>query len=310
MGTSPILPAEAGKGGICMPAAITHTYHARRVLELSREEQWDRDAFLWGAQGPDFLLYHRALPWQKGESLSQYGNCLHQEPPAPVFRFLREYAAAHPTPAVRSYAAGFLCHYAMDRTCHPFVHAQAQKLLQVEPEQDLAIAHNRVESALDVIVLRYEAGALPIEFDLKKTLPKKEALQKELVELYTFLLERLFGLSNTSAAVTQAMADARCALGWLNDRTSLKKAFVERWEKKHGGKHTLSCYMHGVSEGDAFDYANTLLDGWRWPPENGTERHESFFDLYERSIEDAMALKRGFFAERDLKALTDDRPFE
>lgn len=108
-------------------------------------------------------------------------------------------------------------------------------------------------------------GALPIEFSLKKTLPKNPQVEAEIATLYAFLLHVRFGVSNAKPLVEQAIRDAYTALGWLNDRTSLKKSLVERWEKKHGGKHRISCHIRGVGEGDDFDYANTLLGTWRWP---------------------------------------------
>lgn len=292
-----------------MPAAITHYYHVQRVMELWKRESADRDALLWGAQGPDFLFYHRVLPWQKGESLSVYGTRLHGEAPARTFSILQDYVAAHDSNVVRSYIEGFLCHYAADRTCHPFVRAQAQKLLALEPEQGESVVHHEEESALDVILLRYEAGELPIEFRLKKTLPKNDPVQQEIAQLYTFLLKVLYDVPNALHAVMQAMTDARSALGWLNDRTSLKKSLVERWEKKHGGKHLLSCHMRGTGEGDQFDYANTLLDKWCWPSDSGEPSWESFFDVYERSILDALALEKAFFLDRNIKEEVGDRSF-
>ena len=139
-----------------MPAAITHYYHALRVLELWKPNhtEVERDAFLWGAQGPDLLFYHRALPWQKGESLSSFGERLHQESVSRTVSILHEYGEAHPSECVWSCIAGFLCHYAADRICHPFIEAQARELLKIQPDQDAQIAHHEMESALDVVLLR------------------------------------------------------------------------------------------------------------------------------------------------------------
>ena len=284
-----------------MPAAITHYYHALRVLELWKPNhtEVERDAFLWGAQGPDLLFYPRALPWQKGESLSSFGERLHQESVSRTVSILHEYGEAHPSECVWSCIAGFLCHYAADRICHPFIEAQARELLKIQPDQDAQIAHHEMESALDVVLLRYEAGALPIEFSLKKTLPKNQKVQAEIVSLYAFLLHVRFGVSHALPLVEQAVKDARTAMGWLNDHTSLKKPLVERWEKKHGGKHTLSCHIRGVGEGDDFDYANTLLQTWR-SPEDGRENNESFLDVYERSIVEALEQIKSFFSGETL----------
>lgn len=294
-----------------MPAAITHYYHAKRVLEETKPEQEvQEDAFFWGAQGPDFMFCHRGLPWQKGDSLAEYGKKLHQEPPAHIFTCLQDYQKVHHDAAVSAYCMGFLCHYAADRVCHPFIRCQAERLNKIESGQDLEIAHHQVESALDSIILRYEAASLPMEFNLKTTLPKNPSVQQTVAELYAFLLERLYGVSGKERLLLQATDDARGVFGWLNDRTSLKKSLVERWEKRHGGKYIYSCHMRPVSEGDTFDYANVLLQDWRWPQQSEIVRKESFFDLYEQSVLDAKKLITGFGAGVDPMVMTENIPFE
>ncbi|WP_195983458.1 zinc dependent phospholipase C family protein [Clostridium sp. D33t1_170424_F3] len=294
-----------------MPAAITHYYHAKRALEEAKPKQEiPEDAFLWGAQGPDFLFCHRGLLWKKGDSLAEYGEKLHQEPPAHIFTCLQEYCKLHHDAAIAAYCMGFLCHYAADCICHPFIYCQAERLLKIEPGQDLEIAHHQVESALDSIILRYEAASLPMEFNLKKALPKNPSVQRKIAELYAFLLERLYGISGKESLLIQAADDARAVFGWLNDRTSLKKSLVERWERRHGGKHTYSCHMRPVSEGDTFDYANVLLQDWSWPQHSEAVRKESFFDLYEQSVLDAQKLIADFLAGADPIVMTENIPFE
>lgn len=294
-----------------MPAAMTHYYHAKRVLkEVKPKQEVPEDAFLWGAQGPDFLFCHRGLPWQKGNSLLEYGNKLHQEPPARIFTCLQKYQKVQNDAVVTAYCMGLLCHYAADRLCYPFIHCQAERLSKIEPEQDAEIAHHQVESALDSIILRYEAASLPMEFNLKTTLPKNPTVQQKVAELYAFLLEQLYGVSGKESLLLRATDDARGVFGWLNDRTSLKKSLVERWEKRHGGKSTYSCHMRPVSEGDTFDYANVLLQDWRWPRQSEAIRKESFFDLYEHAVLDAQKLMNGFLAGADPVVITENIPFE
>ena len=78
-----------------MPAAITHYLLAERVMEEIKkkdlQQNLDGDAFFWGAQGPDFLFFHRALPWWKGESLREYGSRIHRAKPSETISILKEY---------------------------------------------------------------------------------------------------------------------------------------------------------------------------------------------------------------------------
>ena len=156
-----------------MPAAITHYLHAQRVREAWKEEEpaliLNEHVFLWGSPGAGLLFTHRYLPWQKGESLEPIGGRLHEELPAKTMEALwRSIPAGKHAELLRSYVYGFVCHYVLDRRCHPFIEWEARQLLEKEPEQTEDIFHNQVESALDVITLRYEKGALPTEFSPKE----------------------------------------------------------------------------------------------------------------------------------------------
>ena len=68
------------------------------------------------------------------------------------------------------------------------------------------------------------------------------------------------------------------------------------------------CRAAANQDGD-IDYANTLHEIWRWPPETGEERCESFFELYESSIERAAELIQEAPVCRDFAILTENIPF-
>ena len=296
-----------------MPAAITHYLHAKRVLEKREENLSEnslfRDAFFWGAQGPDFLFCSRFLPWQKGESLAAYGGKLHKLPPEETLGAIRKYQRQHPENECLSwYIRGFLCHYSADRICHPFVCFGAQALLEADPSQNEEVFHNQIESALDIIMLRYETAQLPLEFPLKRTVPKNQKAMEEIAGLYVFLLQELFAKTVSIKQMLQALGDCRTIFSLLTDRTGFKKNLVEHLERNK--KRSISCHIRGISEADETDYANLLNGQWKWPPESEIVREENFFDVYERAIEDALELIRRWPSCEDLKQYTGELSFE
>lgn len=296
-----------------MPAAITHFFQAQKVLEqLKMQSEFaslNQDAFLWGAQGPDFLYCHRYLPWQRGDSLKEYATQLHIEKPSKTLGAMRDfYNEQSHGELVLSYIYGFLCHYCLDRVGHPFVNYGTQVLLEQQPDQNEEILHNEIESALDVILLRYEKGALPVDFNLKWTVPKNAEVQSEIADLYADVLHRLFGLSNGRAALLQSTEDCRLLFGLLNDRTTIKKSLIERFEKRNG-KHSISCHIRGISEGDEYDYANILNADWQWPMNSERSSNESFLTLYEHSVTESLELIKSFLKSDDLSKLTNDITF-
>ena len=135
-----------------MPNYYAHLDFGRRVLErlpallrsgLSREE----DAFLAGCLGPDPLFFYRpmfpSLPRQTGIDLH------HHSFRAPAEGLLT--AAEEKAPFAGSYAAGYLCHFALDSACHPLVEEQVAG----------GLAHSAVESELDR-ALMLEQGIDPL----------------------------------------------------------------------------------------------------------------------------------------------------
>ncbi len=292
-----------------MPALMTHYLLAERVMEEIRkkglQQNLDGDAFYWGAQGPDFFFFHRALPWWRGGSLSEYGSRLHKALPSQTIAALKEYATSGGGLS-QSYMCGFFCHYSLDRTAHPFILASAQKLLELHPHQSLTVFHNEIESQLDVIMLRYERNELPVDFDLRTALPENSGVQSMVASMYDFVLGQMFGVSVGRPAVFQTTEDARRALRYLNDRTTMKRRVLRKIENMTGKPHTASCLLRPAVETGNWDYANTLHNSWE---HKGQTHRETFFDLFEMAVADAMKMIEGYFAGENPLEITQDIPF-
>lgn len=177
-----------------MPACLTHYYFAQNVREnLPDASSLDACAYAWGAQGPDFFFCHRFLPFWRGRSLQEYGGRLHDEMPSKVLGAMREFLKAHPDPVYRSYVWGFVCHYSLDCTAHPYINWLAQELVRQRPWETPSTMHGEVEAALDAIVLRYETGKLPSEVPLKTMFPKNHGVEGKIARLYRQVLFTLYG---------------------------------------------------------------------------------------------------------------------
>lgn len=105
-----------------MPNYYAHHVFGRRVLETLPPAfravlEDERDAFELGLLGPDPLFFYRPLTrnraWREGQTI-------HHSPLDPVLgRFTA--AAEEDLPGIRGYAAGFLCHLALDCVCHSYI---------------------------------------------------------------------------------------------------------------------------------------------------------------------------------------------
>ena len=128
-----------------MPGAYAHYRFGRQLCPLlEREEQQTilryPELFLIGLHGPDIFFYHHPLT---SSALNRMGHRMHKEPGkaffAPAAAILSRMPAEEQQAGL-SYLYGFLCQFALDSICHPYVEAQARRT---------GIAHMELEAEFD-----------------------------------------------------------------------------------------------------------------------------------------------------------------
>lgn len=287
-----------------MPACLTHYYFAKNVLEeLPDQESLNRCAYDWGAQGPDFLFCHRYFPFMKGKSLKEYGHKLHTTKPSETLNAMREFLKRHDDPAYRSYVLGFLCHYSLDSTAHPYINFLAGELAKERPCENASTMHGEIEAALDAITLRYETGKLPSEVNLKRAFPKNEGVQRKIAKLYRDVIFTVYGEDVSEEELFRATKDAHFVFACVTDRTGLKHKAFDILEK--GRPHYVTSHIVPITERDDLDYANIRHASWG---QGESVSQQSFFELYGEALGVAGKLIRGFETS-DLSALTGEKPF-
>lgn len=286
-----------------MPACLTHTYFAKAVaLSLGETGLENTPEYIWGAQGPDFLFCHRYFPWMKGRSLKEYGSRLHSEvKPSVTFSAMREFLSRHRDPGYQAYVTGFVCHYALDSTAHPYVNALAAELAAQRPWETVSTMHGEVEASLDAIILRRETGMLPSQVNVKQMFPKSESAQRRIAKLYHSVLLSACGEDVPEGELLRATNDAHFVFSLLNDRTGLKRQLFQRVEK--GKPSLVTSHIVPITEEDGVDFANIQHSPWGDPPSK-----QSFFDLFDQAAELAKQLITRFDT-CDFAALTGERPF-
>lgn len=75
-------------------------------------------AYRIGLHGPDVLFYYK--PFKKN-AVSDQGTRMHQEPASVIFRHCKELLAEDGDPKLLAYTLGFICHFMLDSTCHPYI---------------------------------------------------------------------------------------------------------------------------------------------------------------------------------------------
>lgn len=134
-----------------MPTTYTHYRFGNDVfsrLPASLRERIlpYRDLFDLGLHGPDLLFYYKPL---FKHPINQLGHQMHDQPGT---LFFSEAASAltrmEQADAGFAYVCGFLCHFALDSTCHPYIEQQVRAT---------GTTHSEIEAELDRLYMVHDS---------------------------------------------------------------------------------------------------------------------------------------------------------
>lgn len=140
-----------------MPSTYAHRRFGANVLDhlpapLREKLKAHRELYDIGLHGPDVLFYYHAA---KSTPVAALGNAMHDEPGRKFFdrarRVVHEEADRE---AALAYALGYVCHFALDSTCHPFVERFTR---------ESGVSHCEIETEFDNMLLRRD-GHDPMKF--------------------------------------------------------------------------------------------------------------------------------------------------
>ena len=216
----------------------------------------------------------------------------------------------------RSYAYGFILHYALDRQCHPFVYAKQQELADSGSPLHKSALHNIVEMSMDAVLLHEKLHIDdPRCFDTAVTVPDDPAVLDEVARLLSFTVYRVLGKRLQPTEARRALTDTKTMQRLLRDANGSKARIVGGIEtilSPFTGNFRLTSMLRPKDLEKAKKYGNIENRNWRSPYAPGV-RTESFFDLYRLAKAPAQEMIRGFdricAGETDGAAVTQNLSF-
>lgn len=260
-----------------MPNIWAHIQFGREVVgegalsRLAENPEWKR-AFQLGCQGPDFLFYHRFLPWQPSTALNRLGSQMHSVRCGPFLLALLGRMRGRPfADPVFAFSYGFLLHHVLDRHLHPFVFSRSGFRKW---------HHQRFETAMDAVIMRRRAGldtgVVPVapEIDTGGRLPGGFAGEfHELVrELYPVWAEQL-----SPEQLDEAVRDMIRAQRLFFDPSGWKGRLLGRQLEPFSPPRRVP----------EWDVLNDQRRPWVDPTDRTVYHTDSAEDLWERALADA-----------------------
>lgn len=273
-----------------MPSVLAHNLLSKQVYDNAVPESTDKNAFLLGGLGPDFFYA------SKNPSLAKLGSLFHHSDACKTLTAMLEIARGNNI--AYSFALGFLTHYALDSIAHPFVLAVIDEMLPLCRRATEDTLHDKIETNLDVIILRNKTGQIPSEIPLKELIPQDTELLDAVSSPLAQTANTLFEANIKPEEVKTAYDEYRRFLNKYQDNTGIKRPFYKRLEILRNIPPIHSSRIRSIMEDDDFDYSNSSKTAWT---HNGAECRADFFEMFD----DAAAL-----SDKLIKAADDNLPLK
>lgn len=265
-----------------MPNIWTHFIFGRELadrvgLQVAAASPELRRIYHIGCQGPDFLFYHRFLPWQKTIGMPELGSAMHSRQCGPFLLDLLESVQGKPFNAPDTvYALGFLTHHILDRNAHPYVF-----YLSGFKKWD----HQRFEIIVDTLVARKRLGIETWNTPVWKEIDAGGRLPGGMAGVFERLTRQHYpelGGRFSARDWDDAYRDMIRAQKLFHDPTAIKRKITF-------GQIEPFLFKKEVPD---LDFLNESRREWRHPSILEERHTESFWDLWDLAMEDGEPLMR------------------
>lgn len=305
-----------------MSDLITHDIFGRDVYDKqfqfiggSRDEA---DAFLLGCQGPDPLFFAAITP--KLYRYRSVGSTMHERKPTELLHSLKQSLAILPSEEKaigRAYALGFVCHYLLDSTVHPFIYSQEYALCDAgEPGLDRSNAnevHAFIERELDEFLLFTRRDETIATFNPSKQILKASNQTLRIIsKLYAYIALSTYGQAVPDDLFVCSVQNYRLIERALYSPRGVKRSVLGNLEQLIRPYSMIFAFTPEAIERTQSDFANSEHIAWVNPFTFETST-ASFEDLYEKALAEALAATVAFDSSNfDLEAarlLTEEKNF-
>lgn len=303
-----------------MPAIITHHIFGEDIACVLPagmvEGEEELLAFLLGNQGPDPLFARFRTAPARAARCRSLAHELHHADATPTLRALRDGVSHLPAPDARvgrAWALGFLGHFALDRTAHPFVIAEQRALCSAGTGLEHAAreVHAVIESDIDTWTLWEKRRATVEESPVADNLMRTARVERVGGALLSQVALATQGTSLGAREYGAAVRDYELICQVIEPAGTRRVRAIGRVERVLRGCSAAEAHAHYARRTDDCPAANLAKHGWR-DPFDGVVRTESFADLFDEARLRYPALAEAFARgdEGALAALVDGRNFQ
>lgn len=271
-----------------MPGFATHylfgvsTIQKQKHSELYAHIQHHPTVYGLGLQGPDVFFYY-APDFLR--PMNNPGVAAHRERTGHFLHYLLESRKLFPKSSDREiatvYIQGFIGHYTLDTTCHPYIYARTHYV----PEDGTYYGrHVYLETDIDAFLLAQYKKVLPSEFYQARTIRLTDKECRVVAAILHYVYDSVFPEIHVSHRhMEKAVRFMELAVGVLHDPTGKKKALVRMVERHFPGYAYASPLIASDDLRFTRDPMNLSRKLWRNPWKKSDASRETFFELLKKA---------------------------
>lgn len=305
-----------------MPAIITHDFFGRDIYGLLcnciGDSPEEIDAFLLGCQGPDPLFYTVISPDLR--PYEHLGDVMHTKKTTDLLCALKNSLSALSDAELavgRAFALGFLCHYTLDSTMHPYIFFHEYRLCNAGgTECDFTgskEAHGVIETELDELVLFAKRKETIATFNPSTEILKgSSSLLKAVSKMFVYMALVTYGENIPANMFARGVRDFRFAQHAFYSPRGIKRSLagkVERLVRPHSFFQSMSHRAIKLTESI---YDNHEHKPWKNPFTQEISC-ASFWDLYDeartKACKNIAIFDQGDFGLAQAREITKDLNF-
>lgn len=272
-----------------MPGFTTHylfgsdTYRSLKCTPLKRNLYYNRAAYALGLQGPDIFFYYLPSYAIHGNNI---GALAHVEKTGAFYQNLLKSRLQFKNSADRkicdAYLVGFLGHYTLDTTCHPFIYARTH---YTGEQKDYFAKHAYLEVDIDTMLLYARLQKKPSEFHQANTIILTHHQRKVIAKMLHFAYSHTYPEYRIHyASALLGTYAIQIGLHFLQDKTGQKKVLARFLEGQILGFPNFSPMIPSDTLRFCNDPFNMKHRTWCNPWDSAHRSNETFFDLYEKAL--------------------------
>ena len=300
-----------------MPATITHAYFAKDVYDIlpkDIKELLDLSRCKTFGQSIDSLMFYNLFSVMPGKKIRLYQNYIHTHKTQELFINILNYMKEKNIHDKDTYSflVGFICHYVLDSTIHPYIVYKTGIFIKHHPNTyKYNNVHAFMETFIDNDMIKRRFKTNPYEFDICNYCFDIKPFSKELENTINYSFYNTFKIRGMSNIYYKSLKQMRLSLKlFRKDKYGVKKniyRFVDTLTPRSTFRFEAVSYHYPLE--DKHDYLNSDHKLWRNPTTYNLTSNESFVDLYLNAIKKAKVMIVAAFDYLDGKEIELDKVF-